>query len=196
MSGDLTGLCLYIILFTHLFAYLLLTGLFYFSSHFSKFQVHNCCVSKYTTHNVFLNSANILIFGQKFTTICLLFETCIVCMQLHFSEFSFYYLFVVVSTVLFFSNFSRFATVEYVPISSSFLVIVVQKSFNGDGKFTLYGWKYYFHRPLSTNLHDWAGNYMQKKECTRWKHFVSERRKNISAWKETLSLSAKQWPNK
>ena len=31
-------------------------------------------------------------------------------------------------------------------------VIVVQKSSNGDGKFTFYGWGIYFHHTLSANI--------------------------------------------
>ena len=41
-------------------------------------------------------------------------------------------------------------------------VIVVQKKFQWDRKFTFYGWGYYFPRTLSANLHFRKG---QKRDC-------------------------------
>ena len=39
---------------------------------------------------------------------------------------------------------------------STYDVIIVQKSSNGEGKFTFNGWDNYFHRTLSLNLHYWV----------------------------------------
>ena len=42
-------------------------------------------------------------------------------------------------------------------------VIVFQKTSTGDGKFTLCGWNYYFHRSLSTDLHSTVRKTNKKK---------------------------------